>query len=188
MIILVDMDDTIEHLLKTWVDVLNTRYNRDVDWKAIKRWDTLAVFPGLTHNQVYGVLEEDDFWKQVEPISGAKETLEYFISCGHKIVIVTAASYKSIYGKMEYCLFRNFPFIKWSDVIITSQKQLIKGDILIDDGVHNHEGGSYINILVDAGYNRDYDEKKNGMIRVHNWDEIRKVVDEICIEKQKTEH
>jgi 5'(3')-deoxyribonucleotidase len=82
MVILVDMDDTIEHLLETWVNVLNKRYNRNVDWKEIKRWDTLAVFPGLTHEQVHGVLEEDDFWKQVEPIAGARETLEYFISCG----------------------------------------------------------------------------------------------------------
>lgn len=183
MVILVDMDDTIEHLLKAWVNTLNERYNYSVDWTKITKWDTLAAFPGLTSEQVYGTLEEDDFWNKVEPINGAKETLEYFINKGHKIVIVTAASYKSIYGKMEYCLFKNFPFLSWKDVVITSQKQLLKGDILIDDGVHNHEGGDYISILVDAGYNRDYDEKKNGMIRVYNWDEIRKLVDKISIEK-----
>lgn len=184
MVILVDMDDTIEYLLEAWVKLLNERYSRNVDWKQIKEWNTLKAFPGLTRKDVYGVLDEVDFWKTVRPREGARESIEHFISEGHKVYIVTSSSYKSLYGKMEYCLFRYFPFITWDDVIITSHKQMIKGDILIDDGVHNHENGDYISILVDAGYNRDYDDKANNMIRVHNWDEIRKVVDDIAKEKQ----
>lgn len=40
---------------------------------------------------------------------------------------------------MEDLLFRWFPFITWDQVIITSRKQFIKGDVLIDDGIHNLE-------------------------------------------------
>ena len=33
--------------------------------------------------------------------------------------------------------------LTWDQVIVTSRKQLIRGDVLIDDGIHNLEGGQY---------------------------------------------
>ena len=42
MIILVDMDDTIEHLLQAWVDALNARYHRDVTIDTIRTWNVAA--------------------------------------------------------------------------------------------------------------------------------------------------
>ena len=36
---------------------------------------------------------------------------------------------------------------------------------------------TYEKILFTAPYNRDYDAEGNGMIRVHNWDEIVSVID-----------
>lgn len=46
---------------------------------------------------------------------------------------------------------------------------MIKADFLIDDGVHNHEGGDYFKILVSAPHNRGYDAEANGMVRSENW-------------------
>ncbi|MBR4813702.1 MAG: hypothetical protein IKZ69_07320 [Lachnospiraceae bacterium] len=43
---------------------------------------------------------------------------------------------------------------------------------MIDDGIHNLIGGSYRKILFDAPYNRDFDEKALGIVRVKNWQEI----------------
>ena len=78
---------------------------------------------------------------------------------------------------MTECLFRLFPFLSWDRVIVTRRKQLIRGDVLIDDGIHNLEGGDYTKILFTAPYNRDYDAEANGMIRVKNWDEIVRIID-----------
>lgn len=80
---------------------------------------------------------------------------------------------------MDDLLFRRFPFISWDQVIITSRKQLIKGDVLIDDGIHNLEGGDYIKILMTAPHNRDYDAEANGMIRVYNWKQIEEVINQL---------
>ena len=171
------MDDTIEALLDAWLKKLNKKYGRNVSREEIVSWDTSSAFPGLTKSDVYGVLLENDFWKEVEPIPGAADALRYFKSKGHEVYIVTATHYRSLFGKMEYLLFRYFPFITWDDVIITSRKQMIKGDVLIDDGVHNLIGGDYKKILVDAPYNRDFDAEANGMIRVCNWDQIKAAVD-----------
>lgn len=73
---------------------------------------------------------------------------------------------------MERVLFKYFPFLTWNDVIITSHKQLVNGDVLIDDGTHNLEGGNYFKILMTAQHNKKYDAEANGMLRVETWAEV----------------
>lgn len=73
---------------------------------------------------------------------------------------------------MERVLFKYFPFLTWNDVIITSHKQLVNGDVLIDDGIHNLEGGNYFKILMTAQHNKKYDAEANGMLRVGTWAEV----------------
>ncbi len=179
--ILVDMDDTIEHLLDAWVGWVNKKYGRNVKSEDVTTWDVSKAFEGLTKNQVYEVLNDSDFWQTVEPVSGASEVLQRFIEKGHKVYIVTATTYESVQAKMDKLLFRYFPFLSWNDVIITSHKQMIKGDVLIDDGIHNLVGGEYHKILVDAPYNRYYDAEANGMVRVYNWNEIEEVVNQLAL-------
>ena len=185
MTILIDMDDTIEGLLKAWVQRVNAKYNRRVSYEDITSWDVSAAFPGLTREQVYAVLLEKGFWKTVEPIPGAAEAMRHFMDAGHEVFIVTATPYESVAEKTTEVLFRYFPFLSWNQVIITSRKQLIRGDVLIDDGVHNLEGGDYIKILMTAPHNRNYDAEANGMIRVHTWAEIEEIIRSISAEHER---
>ena len=176
MTILIDMDDTIESLLKAWVSGVNKKYGRNVSCEDVTSWDVSSAFPGLTHEQVYAVPLEQGFWKTVEPIPGAAEAIQRFMDAGHEVFIVTATPYESVTEKMTEVLFRYFPFLTWKQLIITSRKQLIRGDVLIDDGVHNLEGGDYVKILMTAPHNRNYDAEANGMIRVQTWAEIEEVI------------
>lgn len=73
---------------------------------------------------------------------------------------------------MDSVLFRYFPMFTWNDVIITAHKQLINGDVLVDDGVHNLIGGSYKKLLMTAPHNREFDAESNGMTRVLNWSDV----------------
>ena len=79
---------------------------------------------------------------------------------------------------MDVILFGYFPFITWKDVIITSYKQLIKGDVLVDDGVQNLENGDYFKILMNAPHNLAYDAEANGMCRTSNWGEVYSLITE----------
>ena len=82
---------------------------------------------------------------------------------------------------MDEVLFRYFPFLTWDQVIVTTRKQLIRGDVLIDDGIHNLEGGNYRKILFTAPHNRYYDAAAHDMIRVNSWEEIVPVIDAMGI-------
>ena len=179
MIILVDMDDTIEHLLVPWLDWLNQRFGRNVQKSDVHAWDMRKAYPGLTLEEIFSALDEDEFWDTVPPIDGAAEVLDKWMKQGHQVYIVTATPYGSVRAKMERVLFRHFPFISWKQVIITSNKQLLKGDVMVDDGYHNLVGGNYKKILVDAPYNQEFDETEESMIRVRDWKEIEAAVEKI---------
>ena len=181
--ILVDMDDTIEHLLQAWIDVLNKRYGYSVALDDCLSWDVTKAFPGLSKEQVYSVPVEEGFWDNVKPIDGAAEVLKGFIDSGHDVYIVTATVLESAWEKFNKVLFRYFPFITPQKLIVTWNKKLIKGDVLIDDGVHNLEGADYIKILVDMPYNRSYNAEANGMIRVYNWKQIEEEISKIANNK-----
>lgn len=158
--ILVDMDDTIENLAEAWVAYLNARHQTSTSLSDITDWDISKAFPTLTKEQVYAPLFEDTFWSWVKPMKGASETLQKLIADGHTVLIVTTSNYQTLAAKMEQVLFHYFPFLTWNDVIITAHKQLIKGDVLVDDGIHNLEGGDYFKILMTAPHNRNYDADK----------------------------
>jgi len=178
--IFVDMDDTIEQLLKAWVDEANRRYHYSVHPDEVTDWNVALAFPGLTAEQVYEIPTLPGFWKDVVPIPGAAEALQHFMAEGHDVYIVTATPYESVTEKMNDCLFKLFPFLKWHQLIITFHKQLLQGDVLIDDGVHNLVGGSYTKVLMTAPHNRAYNAEANGMIRVNNWPEAIAVVDRLA--------
>lgn len=177
--ILVDMDDTIEDLLGAWVAWLNKHHGLNVKPEDIKSWDITQYFP-LSNSEIYAPLNEDAFWNTVKPKDGAAGYLAKLKLDGHKLYIVTTSGYKTLATKMEEVLFKYFPFISWNDVIITADKQLIDGDVLVDDGVHNLAGGNYHKLLMDAPHNRWTDDAKYGFIRVHNWEEAYREINKIA--------
>jgi len=175
--ILVDMDGTIEDLLSVWVKRLNSQFGRNVKIEDITSWDMSLAYPGLTDDELQGPTYDDSIWEEVQPIKDASLVLEKLKNKGHDIIIVTASPYQSLDSKMRNHLFKYFPFIKWRDVIITSHKELVSGDVLIDDGLHNILNTNAIRVLFDAPYNRDVDDEKNKIHRVYNWLEIEKLID-----------
>lgn len=171
MTILVDMDDVLEQLVPGWIRYVNERYGTNAVPQDVKNWDMSLAFPTLTKEQVYAAVSDDRLWSYVTPMPGAADALQRLKEAGHEIFIVTASHYKTLPVKMETVLFRYYPFLDWDHVIITSKKQLIRGDVLVDDGPHNLCGGSYHKILFDAYHNRTFDAASIGATRVHNWQE-----------------
>ena len=169
MIILVDMDDTIENLGLAWVDYLNRKYDKNVNWYDIRKWDMQIPYPDLTEEQIYGALNDEELWDNVTAKEDASHYLKKLMDEGNKVYIVTASWYTTILPKMERCLFKLFPFLTWSQVIVVLDKHMIKGDILIDDDPLNLVGGDYFGVLFTAPHNIEYDDSSTDIVRVDNW-------------------
>ena len=174
--ILVDMDDVLEHLVPAWIAWLNERHGTSVKEEDMVEWELEKVFPMLTHSQVWEPLEYAEFWDTVRPVKDAAKTVYQLMADGHEVYVVTHAPLYTIVPKIERVLFRYFPFIDMRHVIFARNKQMIRGDILIDDGPHNLIDSNYISILMDRPHNRNFDNKSFHIIRVHNWQEIYELV------------
>ena len=174
--ILVDMDEVLDNLLDGWVAYLNERYGVHADAKDIRQWSLTCVFPFLTEEETIQPLYEDAFHASLAPKPHSVEYLHKMISDGHEVFVVTAASvYQTVPAKMDW-LFAHYPYLSWENVMIARRKQLIQGDVLIDDGIHNLEGGNYFKILYDCPYNQSYNAEANGMVRVYSLKEAYEVI------------
>lgn len=183
--ILVDMDDTVENLAATWIGMVNERYGTSARPENQRVWDMSQAFPELDKEQVYEFLREEELYYRVQPLPGAQEYLKKLFDEGHDIYFVTVNPHHTVHAKFEGIVQRYFPFIDWDHMIITRNKHLIRGDVLVDDGPHNLEGAKYRKILFTAAHNRDYDAEGNGMIRVDNWEEAYAEIQNIRKEKEE---
>ena len=178
-VILVDMDDTVENLAATWIGMVNERYGTSARPEDQRVWDMAQTFPELEREQVYEILREDELYMRAKPIPGAQEYLRKLKEDGHEIYFVTVNPHHTVHAKVEGLVNRYFPFIDWDHVIIARNKQMIRGDVMVDDGPHNLENGDYVRILFTAQHNKEYDAEANGMIRADTWEEVYKVINSL---------
>ena len=171
-----DMDDTIEHLIKAWVKYLNNKYCLDVDYRTIKDWEMKLAFPMLSDDQIFEPFHIPEFWDTVEIFEDAPKYIKMLIDEGFDFYICTNTHYSIAKEKFDRCLFKYFPFIKPDKIITTSNKKMIKCDILIDDALHNIVG-DYIGILMDAPHNSDFKEyNEKNIFRAYNWYDVYNII------------
>ena len=182
--ILVDMDDVMEDLLPAWLEVLNEKYGKSVFIGDVTEWNFYHLYPDLTREQIRSVLDEYDLWRRVYPKTGAKEYVKRLMDDGHKVYVVTAAHPDTLSERYNTVIRKHFPFIKATQIITTYHKQMIRGDILIDDGPHNLAGGDYFKILMDAPHNRYFDEQQIDAVRVYNWSQVYNIIQHFSKDKE----
>ncbi len=181
-IILLDMDDTIENLTEAWVAYANRRFGTSVQAEKITTWNPSEAFPPDCRQAMYELLLEDALYENVRPLPGAVEGVRRLLEDGHTVYIVTNTQYKVAAVKMDGVLFRYFPYLTWKNVIFASDKAMIRGDILVDDGPQNLEHGAYEKILFTAPHNRAYDAAAHGMYRANDWEEAYALITSLCAE------
>lgn len=177
-----DFDDVLINFCEVWVSLINEQNNTNVRVDDIKSWNISEAFPSLTKEQVYKPLYETEIWCRVSPLPGAVDGLQKLINDGHQVYIATSSHYKTIADKVDRVLLRYFPFFNLDNLIVIKHKQLLSGDVLIDDGIHNLVGGKYKGILKSAPHNLSCKLEDN-IFRANDWNEIYQLVGEIAREE-----
>lgn len=136
MIFCVDIDNTINNLNHVWIDYINREYKTDYIYSDIKNWtffDVLALFDKL---DVYKFLEWDGFWRTTKVYPNAVKVLETLVENGHRVYLVTATDLfnPALKIKLTHTLGHfDASLINKENIIITQDKSIIDGDVLIDD-------------------------------------------------------
>ncbi|MCA1233261.1 5'-3'-deoxyribonucleotidase [Bacillus velezensis] len=164
-VIAIDMDQVLADLLSDWVAYINTYDDPFLKEEDILCWDISKY--SNTQNNVYRLLDYELF-RNLDVIEGSQRAVKELTKKYEVYVVTTATNHpESLKAKLEW-LTEHFPFIPHSNVVLCGNKNIIKADIMIDDGIHNLETFDGMKILFDAPHNRD----DNRFIRVMNWEEI----------------
>ena len=172
MVIVTDFDDIMNELLMHWLEYLNVKYGTKVLYEDVTDWDMSKAFPDLTDNQLYSLLEDEDFWNGVEPNYQAIYYIHKLIKEGHKVYVCTASKYTTLKAKFDNCLFKYFDYLTYKDIITCHDKSLIQCDVIIDDYWENIKNSKAITILKNAPYNKNADPH----FEVNDWKEIYEII------------
>ena len=181
--ILVDMDDVLTDLITPWINMINKKYNINRSISSVTEWHLNNIFKkeinnGLfTRDDIYNILYEHELWDNVKPIKDAQKSLKYLYDAGYNVIICTATDYKIAQYKFDNCLLKYFPFINKKDIIITDRKELVRGDILIDDSADNILKFPGYGILFDKPHNKKLlTDNYNNKIRAKDWVDIMSII------------
>lgn len=135
--LVVDLDSTVVDLCRKWFGEYNMDHDDDLTIDRIETWDTHLYVKPSCGLKIYDYLEAPGFYRDLRPIKGAIETLKWASSL-FEIVIATsrpAAAHEDTIAWVD----QHMQFVDIDDVVFTSRKDLIIGDILIDDCPHHLE-------------------------------------------------
>jgi 5'(3')-deoxyribonucleotidase len=133
--VLVDMDDTICHLVKRAIYYNNLNYpTHPLQYETMHSWDTIYLrHPECTQAVFFGrpgLYEELDLLDEYV----VDELLQ--IHTDYDLIIATAAWPTAVPEKWNW-LQKYMPFIEHRQFCAFKQKDGLKGNLLIDDGAHN---------------------------------------------------
>ncbi|UOF92533.1 hypothetical protein LSG31_10445 [Fodinisporobacter ferrooxydans] len=171
-VLLLDLDDVCACHNERWVERFYEKTGILLDREEWSSWDLHEVYSESITKSLYEILQEPGFFRYLQPKSGCVEGVRTLYEVGFEIVFVTASPPTALYEKYEW-IEEYFPFISKSNIVLTQRKDLVYGDILVDDGPHNLlRSPAKTKIVFDHAYNRHLQQFQ----RVKDWNELVRIL------------
>lgn len=172
--ILVDCDDVLNDLLPKTLQIYNSNHLQDQDKQyTVNDFTEFKIQNCVTEEaaeEIEGLFLQKHLWDSLRPAPRAVATMQRMMEAGHEVLVVTATHFKNATWKGEW-LEKYFPFVRWENVIVTSKKNRITGDWLIDDNMDNLKSFPYGRVCIDRPWNRNVRDDVYGILRVKNLEE-----------------
>ena len=178
-----DIDDTITNTAELLQKYISEYFGYSLEYMKENHID----YNLLTHTKpeemkVFGVKTYERVLKQVTVKEHARETIDYFRSQGHKIILITARE-KPEYSNAEQFTKEEMELlhINYDKLVCTRDKRgtCIENnvDVFIDDLITNvatTDGAVEHQLVMTTDYNA---RQECPYLRVNNWDEIKTLID-----------
>jgi len=154
--IVLDMDDVLTQTNSRWMERCNEDWDDDRAIEKLMGWEIHRWVKPECGKRIYEYLSEPGFFRDLEPLDGAVDGVAELLSGGHDVVIATAAPIDSNTAVEEKKLWvrEHLPFFDISDLLICHRKDMLRADLLFDDGSHNLENFRGISVCMDRSWNR----------------------------------
>ncbi len=176
MIILIDQDETIADFIGGFTESWAAAYP-DKPVFPIERYSSSRVadhYPEGLNDLARSIYTSPGFILGLKPIEGAIQAVKEMVASGHEVRICTSplSAYDNCVTEKYLWVERNFGRDFTKRIIMTKDKTLIRGDILIDDSVPKGIlPPSFRHIIFDRPYNRSLPGA-----RLCGWDSWRDIV------------
>lgn len=178
MRLLIDLDGVCADFYKRLIYWYNRDFDDDMTADRLKSWVINEDnFPKAPREKMRAYFNVPNFWLNLEPIHGCQESLLRLHQQGHELVVVTATPEESerAFWEKGAWVDKYLPFIGRRNFVSTWRKDLVRGDLLLDDGPHNLSAFPGLTCAMDASYNREVESD----YRVYSWSDFEEVICEI---------
>lgn len=178
MLIYVDVDGVIVDLISEWLTAYNIDYNDSVTPNDLNNgWEMPQYVKDECGSKIYDYLHNRSLYDNALPIEGALDGVRKLREMGHRVVFATSTPQGVEGRKLQWLIDNGFIEPKdhvFKDYIEISDKHLLCGDVLIDDGLHNVDGFKGLGILFDAPHT----QKDEWPVRLKGWDNVIKYIED----------
>lgn len=131
--VLCDLDGIVVDLLGPWLAAYNAEYGDSLTQAQVTDWDIHKCVKPECGSSIYKWIDSGEVYRDLKPLPGAIEGIKALEAMGHEVVIVSAGSKNLATAghKLEWCE-KHLGFSR-KKVMIAHRKDLVRGDILIDD-------------------------------------------------------
>lgn len=189
LLIYVDMDGIITDLLQKWLQAINKKYKKHLQVDDITNWDVGSCTSKDISHKVYSLITQPMFFYDLEPLPGSQAAVEALQIIGHDVNILTAPASDHCATEKLLWLKKHFPFVNHKNVHITHRKDLLRGDVLIDDRSKNcfeFQAANPDALVLAFGYPYNNDLKNHKTIKVvGSWDDTVDAWTKACEEIRK---
>lgn len=162
MLILVDQDGVLADFEQAFYQAWQ-RSPMQQDFPAIAPEHRRHFYPRDDYPTQYAqatrdIIASKGFFRNLRPIEGAINGMKAMQEAGHEVVICTAPI-----NEYQHCVPEKYEWVEehlgmeWTRrMIVTKDKTLVYGDVLIDDRpeIHGHRVPQWQHVLFDQAYNR----------------------------------
>lgn len=183
--IIIDFDEVIcdNQFMETYNEFFNTN-KRPSDFEGYYIDDSIK---DPVQKRAFGeYLVQRNFYRGAKLKEGAKEAItelakkyDVYICTAYYMNYVRELCGKIVEQKYEF-IAREMPDFNMSKILFTNSKNVVVGDIMIDDNVNNLlTNKSYQKLLFTAEHNEsmsDDELRVHNLVRVNNWADILKIL------------
>ena len=162
--ILIDVDDVTANLMDAWLMLYNKQYNDNLHRTKITDWDIRKFVKPECGARIYEWVNTPQIYDRVQSVKNALSSVNELRENGNRIIFVTASTVGSSGRKFQWLNDNGFD-VRIGDYVEAHDKSLIRGDIMLDDGIHNCENTTAIPYIFTQPWNKRYRFDN----RVHDW-------------------
>jgi 5'(3')-deoxyribonucleotidase len=168
MILFVDMDEVMADTYSAHIEHYNHNFGENLTREECMGFEVWQKVPLERKDAIWQHYYKKGFFRDLRPIADSIEVL-HELNKKYSVYVASAAMQfpNSLLEKHQW-LDEHFPFIHWKNRILCGDKQILRGDILIDDRSHNLENFVGRSMLFTSPHNIN----NNHFERVNSWQEI----------------